>query len=108
MEGKVLTDLSSRDLANSQLNIQILQDRLLKELCARDYHSKQLGNNMSIFDIDDIYNKSFKDIDKKYFLKFLTWFAPDFEYIQFLLEKKLPLLLLAEIIALYHTNINKQ
>jgi hypothetical protein len=72
MEGKVLTDLSSRDLANSQLNIQILQDRLLKELCARDYHSKQLGNNTSIVDIDDLYNKSFKDIEKKHFLKFLT------------------------------------
>ncbi|HJU59565.1 MAG TPA: hypothetical protein VJ583_07430, partial [Nitrososphaeraceae archaeon] len=64
MEEKILTDLSNRDLENSQHNIQILQDRLLKELCSRDYHSKQLGN-ISIFDVDDIYNKSFKDIDKK-------------------------------------------
>lgn len=46
---------------------------------------------MVIFDIDDIYNKSFKDIEKKHFLKFLTWFAQDSEYIQFLLENKIAL-----------------
>ena len=77
-------------MENSQPNVQILQDRLLKELCSRDYHSKRSGN-ASIFDIDDIYEKSFKDIDKKYFLKFLTWFAEDIEYIQFLLENKIAL-----------------
>jgi hypothetical protein len=72
-------------LENSQHDVQILQDRLVKELCSRDYHSKQ-SRNISIVDIDDLYNKSFKDIEKKHFLKFLTWFAQDFEYIQFLLE----------------------
>lgn len=63
---------------------------MLKELCSRDYHSKQTGD-MVIFDIDDIYNKSFKNIEKKHFLKFLTWFAQDSEYIQFLLENKIAL-----------------
>jgi hypothetical protein len=88
--GKILKDHSNRHSENSQYNIQILQDRLLKELCARDYHSKQLGD-MAIFDINDIYNKSFKDIEKKQFMKFLTWFAQDSEYIQFLLENKISL-----------------
>ena len=71
-----MKDLHSKDLGNSQNNVQILQDRLLKELCSRDYHSKRLGN-APIFDIDDIYKKSFNDIEKKYFLRFLTWFAED-------------------------------
>lgn len=85
-----MKDLSSTDLENSQHNVQILQDRLLKELCSRDYHSKRLGN-APIFDIDDIYKKSFKDVEKKYFLRFLTWFAEDSEYIQFLFENKIAL-----------------
>lgn len=83
-----MKDLHSKDLGNSQKNVQILQDRLLKELCSRDYHSKRLGN-APIFDIDDIYKKSFNDIEKKYFLRFLTWFAEDSEYIQFLFENKI-------------------
>lgn len=82
--------LDSKNLGNSQNNVQILQDRLLKELCSRDYHSKRLGN-APIFDIDDIYKKSFNDIEKKYFLRFLTWFAEDSEYIQFLFENKIAL-----------------
>lgn len=85
-----MKDLHSKDLGNSQKNVQILQDRLLKELCSRDYHSKRLGN-APIFDIDDIYKKSFNDIEKKYFLRFLTWFAEDSEYIQFLFENKITL-----------------
>jgi hypothetical protein len=85
-----MKDLHSKDLGNSQKNVQILQDRLLKELCSRDYHSKRLGN-APIFDIDDIYKKSFNDIEKKYFLRFLTWFAEDSEYIQFLFENKISL-----------------
>ncbi|HET8856689.1 MAG TPA: hypothetical protein VFM28_04090 [Nitrososphaeraceae archaeon] len=85
-----MKDLHSKDLGNSQKNVQILQDRLLKELCSRDYHSKRLGN-APIFDIDDIYKKSFNDIEKKYFLRFLTWFAEDSEYIQFLFENKIAL-----------------
>lgn len=85
-----MKDLHSKDLGNSQNNVQILQDRLLKELCSRDYHSKRLGN-APIFDIDDIYKKSFNDIEKKYFLRFLTWFAEDSEYIQFLFENKIAL-----------------
>lgn len=85
-----MKDLHSKDLENSQNNVQILQDRLLKELCSRDYHSKRLGN-APIFDIDDIYKKSFNDIEKKYFLRFLTWFAEDSEYIQFLFENKIAL-----------------
>jgi hypothetical protein len=90
VEEKILKDLSNRDLENPQHNVQILQDRLLKELCSRDYHSKQ-SDNISIVDIDDLYNKSFKDIEKKHFLKFLNWFAQDIEYIQFLLENKIAL-----------------
>ncbi len=85
-----MKDLHSIDLENSQNNVQILQDRLLKELCSRDYHSKRLGN-APIFDIDDIYKKSFNDVEKKYFLRFLTWFAQDSEYIQFLFENKIAL-----------------
>ena len=85
-----MKDLSSTDLENSQHNVQILQDRLLKELCSRDYHSKRSGNP-SLFDIDDIYKKSFNDVEKKYFLKFLTWFARDCEYIQFLFANKIAL-----------------
>lgn len=85
-----MKDLDSKNLGNSQNNVQILQDRLLKELCSRDYHSKRLGN-APIFDIDDIYKKSFNDIEKKYFLRFLTWFAEDSEYIQFLFENKIAL-----------------
>ena len=77
---------------------------MLKELCSRDYHSKQTGD-MVIFDIDDIYNKSFKDIEKKHFLKFLTWFAQDSEYIQFLLENKIALTFIGRIIVLFHNNI---
>lgn len=60
---------------------------------------------MVIFDIDDIYNKSFKDIEKKHFLKFLTWFAQDSEYIQFLLENKIALTFIGRIIVLFHNNI---
>jgi hypothetical protein len=90
MKEKILKVRPNRDLENSQDNIQFLQDRLLKDLCSRDYHSKQSGN-MPIFDIEDIYNKSFKDIEKKQFLKFLTWFAQDSDYIQFLLENKIAL-----------------
>ena len=85
-----MKDLHSIDLENSQDNVQILQDRLLKELCSRDYHSKRLGNT-PIFDIDDIYKKSFNDVEKKYFLRFLTWFAQDSEYIQFLFGNKIAL-----------------
>ena len=85
-----MKDLHSMDLENSQDNVQILQDRLLKELCSRDYHTKRLGN-APIFDIDDIYKKSFNDIGKKYFLRFLTWFAEDSGYIQFLFENKIAL-----------------
>ena len=85
-----MKDLHSMDLENSQDNVQILQDRLLKELCSRDYHTKRLGN-APIFDIDDIYKKSFNDIEKKYFLRFLTWFAEDSGYIQFLFENKIAL-----------------
>jgi hypothetical protein len=78
---------------------------LLKELCSRDYHSKQ-SSNIALFDIQDIYHKTFKDIEKKQFLKFLTWFAQDFEYIQFLLQNKIALILV-EIIASSLNNINK-
>lgn len=85
-----MKDLHSIDSENFQNTVQILQDRLLKELCSRDYHSKRLGN-APIFDIDDIYKKSFNDIEKKYFLRFLTWFAEDSEYIQFLFENKIAL-----------------
>lgn len=85
-----MKDLHSMDLENSQDNVQILQDRLLKELCSRDYHTKRLGN-APIFDIDDIYKKSFNDVEKKYFLRFLTWFAEDSGYIQFLFENKIAL-----------------
>src|SRR5688572_27694647 len=76
------------DFDNSYNDVQILQDRLLKELCSRDYHSRQLGN-VPLFDIDDIYKKSFTDVDKQYFLKFLRWFAQESEYIQFLFENKI-------------------
>ncbi|HSF01088.1 MAG TPA: hypothetical protein VLA48_09370 [Nitrososphaeraceae archaeon] len=85
-----MKDLHSIDSENFQNKVQILQDILLKELCSRDYHSKQLGNT-PIFDIDDIYKKSFKDVEKKYFLRFLTWFAEDSGYIQFLFENKIGL-----------------
>jgi hypothetical protein len=85
-----MKDIYSIDSENFQNKVQILQDRLLKELCSRDYHSKRLGN-APIFDIDDIYKKSFNDIEKKYFLRFLTWFAEDSEYIQFLFENKIAL-----------------
>ena len=87
MKEKILNDRTNRELKNSPDKVQVLQDRLLKELCSRDYHSKQSGN-MPIFDIQDIYNKTFKDTEKKQFLKFLTWFAKDSGYIQFLLENK--------------------
>jgi hypothetical protein len=76
------------DFDNSYKDVQILQDRVLKELCSRDYHSRQLGN-VPLFDIDDIYKKSFTDVDKQYFLKFLRWFAQESEYIQFLFENKI-------------------
>jgi hypothetical protein len=85
-----MKDLHSMDLENSQNKVQILQDRLLKELCSRDYHTKRLVN-APIFDIDDIYKKSFNDVEKKYFLRFLTWFAEDSGYIQFLFENKIAL-----------------
>ena len=90
MKEKILNDRTNRELKNSPDKVQVLQDRLLKELCSRDYHSKQSGN-MPIFDIQDIYNKTFKDTDKKQFLKFLTWLAHDSEYIQFLLQNKISL-----------------
>ena len=90
MKEKILKNRYNRDLENYHDNIQVLQDRLLKELCSIDYHYKQSGN-MPIFRIDDLYNKSFKDIEKKQFLKFLTWFAQDSGYIQFLLENKIAL-----------------
>ena len=88
MKEKILKNWANRELKNSPDNVQVLQGRLLKELCSRDYHSKQSGN-MPIFDIQDIYNKTFKDIEKKQFLKFLTWFAQESEYIQFLLQNKI-------------------
>ncbi len=56
-----MKDQHSRDFENSHNDVQILQDRLLKELCSRDYHSKRLGK-LPVFDIDDIYKKSFKDV----------------------------------------------
>ena len=90
MKEKILKDRTNRELKNSPDKVQVLQDRLLKELCSRDYHSKESGN-MPIFDIQDIYNKTFKDTGKKQFLKFLTWFAQDSEYIQFLLQNKIAL-----------------
>jgi hypothetical protein len=90
MKEKIPKDRTNRELKNSPDNVQVLQGRLLKELCSRDYHSKQSGN-MPLFDIQDIYNKSFKDLEKKQFLKFLTWFAQDSEYIQFLLQNKIAL-----------------
>ena len=76
------------DFDNSYKDIQILQDRLLKELCSLDYHSKRLGK-VPIFDIDEIYKKSFTDVEKQYFLKFLRWFAQESEYVQFLFEGKI-------------------
>jgi hypothetical protein len=76
------------DFDNSYKDVQKLQDRLLKELCSRDYHSRQLGN-VPLFDIHDIYKKSFTDVDEQYFLKFLRWFAQESEYIQFLFENKI-------------------
>ena len=83
-----MKDQHSRDFENSHNDVQILQDRLLKELCSRDYHSKRLGK-LPVFDINDIYNKSFKDVEKQYFLKFLRWFAQESEYVQFLFEGKI-------------------
>lgn len=80
-----MKDQHSRDFENSHNDVQILQDRLLKELCSRDYHSKRLGK-LPGFDINDIYNKSFKDVEKQYFLKFLKWFAQESGYVQFLHE----------------------
>ena len=90
MKEKIPKDLTKKELENSPDNVQVLQGRLLKELCSRDYHSKQSGN-MPIFDIQDIYIKSFKDLENKQFLKFLTWFAQNSEYIQFLLQNKIAL-----------------
>jgi hypothetical protein len=90
MKEKILKDRTNRELKNSPDKVQVLQDRLLKELCSRDYHSKESGN-IPIFDIQDIYNKTFKDTEKKQFLKFLTWFAQDSGYIQFLLQNKIAL-----------------
>ena len=83
-----MKDQHSRDFENSFNDVQRLEDRLLKELCSRDYHSRQLGN-VPLFDIDDIYKKSFTDVDEQYFLKFLRWFAQESEYIQFLFENKI-------------------
>ena len=83
-----MKDQHSRDFETPHNDVQILQDRLLKELCSRDYHSRQLGN-VPLFDIDDIYKKSFTDVDEQYFLKFLRWFAQESEYIQFLFENKI-------------------
>jgi hypothetical protein len=80
-----MKDHHSRDFENSHNDVQILQDRLLKELCSRDYHSKRLGK-LPVFDINDIYKKSFKDVEKQYFLKFLNWFAQESGYVQFLYE----------------------
>ena len=80
-----MKDQHSRDFENSHNDVQILQDRLLKELCSRDYHSKRLGK-LPVFDINDIYEKSFKDVEKQYFLKFLKWFAQESGYVQFLYE----------------------
>ena len=80
-----MKDRHTIDFGKSSEDVQILQDRLLKELCSRDYHSKQLGK-VPVFDIDDIYKKSFTDVEKQYFLKFLKWFAQESEYVQFLFE----------------------
>ena len=76
------------DFEKSQNAVQILQDRLLKELCSRDFSSKRLGK-VPIFDIEDIYKKSFTNVEKLYFLKFLKWFAQESGYIQFLFENKI-------------------
>ena len=62
-EGK---NLQRSGFENSPNNVRILQVRLLKELCSRHYNSKQSGD-MPIFDIQDIYTKSFKDIEEKQF-----------------------------------------
>lgn len=48
-----MKDQHSRDFENSHNDVQILQDRLLKELCSRDYHSKRLGK-LPVFDINDL------------------------------------------------------
>ena len=58
-----MKDQHTLDFEKSQNPVQILQDRLLKELCSRDYHSKRLGK-VPIFDIDEIYKKSFTDVEK--------------------------------------------
>ncbi len=83
-----MKDQHTIDFEKSQNAVQILQDRLLKELCSRDYHSKRLGK-VPIFDIDEIYKKSFTDVEKQHFLKFLRWFAQESEYVQFLFEDKI-------------------
>jgi len=94
-------------LESSLKDVQILQDKLLKELCSRDYSSKRLGK-VPIFDIDDIYKKSFTNVEKQYFLKFLNGLPKNLDMFDFFLKIKLALHFLAEIIVSFQTNTDKQ
>lgn len=61
---------------------------------------------MAIFDTDDIYKKSFNDVEKNIFQDYLLA-LPKTQYIQFFFENKIILIFMAEIITLFHNNINR-
>ena len=60
---------------------------------------------MAIFDIDDIYKKSFNDVEKNIF-KITYFLCPKLNIFNFF-ENKIVLAFMAEIITIFHNNINR-
>lgn len=85
-----MKNITKTNLEDSYKDIRGMEDKLLRELCSRDYHSKKTGN-IPIFDIDEIYKKSFKGVQRKSFNKFLEWLEKESGYIQFHIENKISL-----------------